>query len=384
MTSWLWVLPGALIWLAILALPWRAWGVRERLERDRALRGAPLDDVVVLMPARNEADCLPEVMSALARQGPGLKVVLVDDQSDDDTVAVAESAGLADLVVVRGEPVPEGWTGKVWAQSQARPHLDRAYTLLLDADVLLEPALVAALRAKLEATGAALVSLMVELSMRSSWERLLMPAFVYFFKLLYPFRLANAPGSSVAAAAGGCVLLRTRIIDEIGGFAALRDALIDDCRLARLVKDRRHRIWIGLTRSARSLRSYRGLGEIWNMVARTAYTQLEYSPLWLMLCVLVMVSAFVLPVAAVFAATPAVALAGASIWCAMALSYLPVVRFYGQGPGWALSLPLSGILYLAMTLTSALRYWRGERSRWRGRHYRVGPPGAAPRGPERT
>ena len=368
MTSTYWALVPALVWTAVLLAPWRAWSTRESLEADPRRNAESLNDVTVLIPARNEAASLRACLSKLAEQGPGLKVVVVDDQSVDATSEVLNAVAPGALVRVTGRPLPAGWTGKTWAQHQGEAHLDRPLTLLLDADIELAPGLVASLRHELRRRDAALVSLMVELSMSSVSEKLLLPAFIYFFKLLYPFRLCASRSSRVAAAAGGCVLLRTDVLRGIGGFEVLRDALIDDCALARLVKDRHHPIWLGLTHCARSLRRYR-LGDAWRMVERIAYTQLRYSLGWLLLCTALMGAAFVLPLwLLAVGETPAQWLAGWAL-LALVLSYCPTLRYYRLSPLWSLALPGVGVLYLAMTWSSALRYWRGERSRWRGRTY---------------
>jgi cellulose synthase/poly-beta-1,6-N-acetylglucosamine synthase-like glycosyltransferase len=206
-----------------------------------------------------------------------------------------------------------------------------------------------------------------------------MPAFVYFFKLLYPFRLSNAPADPyVACAAGGCILIETRALESIGGFASIRDALIDDCALARRIKRAGFRTWIGLTHSARSLRAYPSLASIWDMVARTAYTQLHYSTTLLGLCTAVMLCAFPAPLAAlVWAGWDAAMVAAVTLLMAM-VSYRPVLRYYGLGTAWALGLPVVACLYLGMTWSSAIRYWGGARSLWKGRRYAAdaGPAGA--------
>jgi hopene-associated glycosyltransferase HpnB len=224
-------------------------------------------------------------------------------------------------------------------------------------------------RAKQRESGAALVSVMARLRMESAWERLLIPAFVYFFKLLYPFRLSNGPGRWVAAGAGGCMLVERSALEAIGGFAAVRGALIDDCALARAIKGSGRRIWIGLSHGVTSHRPYRGLGPIWEMVARTAYTQLGTSPKLLLACTAVMLLAFWAPLAGALFGAGAPRTVAALGLAAMALSYQPVLRFYRRSPAWAAALPLIGTLYLAMTWDSALRCWRGERSRWKGRSY---------------
>ena len=255
---------------------------------------------------------------------------------------------------------------------RTRPFLERPLVLLLDADIALAPGLIGALRRKLREQRLGLVSLMAELSMRGLWERLLLPAFVYFFKLIYPFAIANSPSKRVAAAAGGCVLLETRALDAIGGFESLKGAIIDDCGLARRVKDAGFATWIGLTRSVTSHRRYRGLGDIWRMVARTAFTQLRYSWLLLGLCTLVMIVSFVCPVLLSLSEEPLIRSIAIMAWLAMWLAYVPTLRYYDIPAAWGILMPVVGVLFLAMTWDSARRYLNGERSTWRGRRYDAG------------
>lgn len=369
----LWALPGTLLWLGVLLAPWQPWRNRERLEADASLAD-DLADIAVLIPARNEAQAIGPTLKALAAQGQHLKIIVVDDQSSDGTAEVARRTGVAGLCLIPGQALPTGWSGKLWALEQGRFELDRPLTLLLDADIELAPGLVAVLRRKLRDEGLQFVSLMAALRMRAFWERLLLPAFVFFFRLLYPFRLANDPAwPRVAAAAGGCVLLETRLLADIGGFGALRAELIDDCALARRVKARGARTWIGLTHDARSRRAYAGLGSIWAMVARTAFTQLRYSVIWLLICTAAFAAAFWLPLVLLLAADgPDRALAVLAL-ATMVVSYVPTLHFYGLSPAWALALPLTATLYLAMTWDSARRYWGGERSRWKDRVYAARP-----------
>lgn len=372
-----WAIPALLAWIIVLILPWRPWGTRERLEADPARRDEPLRDVTVLIPARDEAQTLPRTLESLAHQGPGLDILVVDDQSGDGTGdvarAVAEASGITGLRVIPGATLPDDWTGKVWAQAQARPCLDRPMVLLLDADIALAPGMVATLRGRLTSERLGLVSLMAELPMSGFWERLLLPAFVYFFKLIYPFRVSNSPSPRVAAAAGGCVLLETEALDAIGGFASLRDAIIDDCTLARRVKDAGYGIWTGLTRSAVSHRRYSGLGDIWRMVARTAFTQLRYSWLLLALCTALMILCLLAPAVLAFSPDAATRTAAIAAWLLMWIAYLPTLRFYGVPVLWGLLMPLVGLLFLTMTWDSARRYLHGERSAWRGRRYGAHP-----------
>lgn len=371
-----WVVPGAVLWSAVLALPWRPWSTRERLEAGPAQPATDLGDLDVLVPARNEAPVVGTALRSLAAQGRGLRVVLIDDQSSDGTARLARAAGLEDLTVIGGRPVPPGWSGKVWALEQGRARLERPLVLLMDADIALAPGTLAALRSRLRERGAGLVSVMAELPMGGFWERLLTPAFIYFFKLLYPFGLVNAGSRRVCAAAGGCVLLEARLLEDIGGFGALRDELIDDCALAARARRAGYRCWIGLSRSVRSVRPRSGLRALWEMVARTAFTQLRYSALWLALCTLLMAAAFLAPLAGLAAGSAGTRLLAGATLAAMMASYLPVLRFYGRSPLWAPALPAVGMLYLGMTWHSALRYWRGTRSRWKDREYRRAPRAA--------
>ncbi|MGH8507169.1 MAG: glycosyltransferase, partial [Gammaproteobacteria bacterium] len=361
------LIPSYLIWIGILLAPWRPWRTDESLD---GAAGADVDlgDVTVLIPARNEAAVIQPTLNALARQGRGFRVVLIDDQSDDDTVAKALAADIDGLEILRGEPLPPGWSGKLWALEQGRVVVRSALTLLLDADIALQTGILAALRAKMKHEGNHLMSLMVELRMQGWWEKLLMPAFVFFFKLLYPFRLSNLPSNRyVAAAAGGCILVETRVLEAIGGFAAIKAELIDDCALARAVKVKGFKTWLGLTRSASSLRAYTSLASIWNMVARTAYTQLRYSLNLLLLCTGMMLLAFCVPAAGILAASGWDRVFSiVPIVLAMA-SYQPTLKYYQQSRAWALTLPIIGLLYVAMTWSSAIRYWSGERSQWKGR-----------------
>lgn len=354
----------------MLLLPWCPWRVREVLEATDIPSNVELSDVTVLIPARNEAATIATALRSLNGQGRGLKTVLVDDQSTDATVELALAAATHELLVIAGEPLPAGWTGKLWALQQGRAYLERPLTLLMDADIELASGMIATLRRTMQQQQIRFISLMAALRMQTLWEKLLLPAFIFFFRLLYPFHLSNDPTQRrVAAAAGGCILLETKLVDEIGGFAALRGALIDDCTLARRVKALGASTWIGLTHSVRSVRRYDSLAAIWNMVARSAFTQLHYSTAALLGCTAVFIAAFWLPLATLLLADlPAQTIAGLAT-LAMITSYLPTLRFYRLGSGWALALPLIGTLYLAMTWTSALRYWRGQRSRWKDRVY---------------
>jgi hopene-associated glycosyltransferase HpnB len=335
--------------------------------------------VVAVVPARNEAAVVGEAVSSLLRQDyPGrFSVVLVDDHSEDDTVARARAAAEREgagerLAVVAAGPLPPEWTGKLWALAEGVRRVEErgdAPELLLftDADILHHRANLAELAARLDSEGRDLVSLMVLLRCRSLAERFLIPAFVFFFAMLYPFAWSNDPRRGTAAAAGGCILLRLDAYRRIGGLAGLRGALIDDCALARAVKRSGGSIWLGHSDATRSLRAYPGVGDIWRMVARTAFTQLRYSPLLLAGTVLGLAITYLAPpLLVVFGGGIAAALAGAA-WLAMTLAYLPMLRFYGLSSLWGPLLPAIAFVYLAATIDSARRHWRGMGGEWKGR-----------------
>jgi hopene-associated glycosyltransferase HpnB len=368
------VLSGALLWLSVLLAPWRPWDTREFLDARSPIPEADLSDITVVVPARDEADLIEITLSSLKKQGRNLDVLLVDDQSTDGTTAAARRAGVPGLQIVDGRHPPEGWSGKLWALDQGFRLVNTPLVLLMDADIELRPGILSTARDLMVSKKVQLVSLMAALRMVNFWECLLMPAFIYFFKLIYPFRLSNSRRSSIAAAAGGFILLETRLLREMGGFEGLHGEMIEDCALARRIKSRGYTTWIGLSHSVRSLRTYPRLRAVWEMVARTAFTQLRYSPLLLGLCTFLLVVAFWVPVIGVALGSSLprhVAMIGLA---AMILSYLPTLGFFRLPMWWALTMPLIGFLYLGMTWTSAIRYWRGTRSRWKGRIYSKSEP----------
>lgn len=332
---------------------------------DAELPGA---DITALVPARDEAATIASTVTALANQSPDLRVLVIDDQSSDATADCARAAAPDRVEVVSGQPLPAGWTGKLWALEQGLERVATERVLLLDADIELRPGMLAALSAHQRAGDYALVSVMARLRMHGFWERLLMPPFVWFFKLLYPFALANGSRRRHAAAAGGCILTECRWLQAIGGFAGLKGAVIDDCTLAARIKHHGGRTWIGLTRGALSHRTYDRPGDIDAMVARTAFSQLRYSFALLLVCTLLMVATFWGPVAGLFGSA-AGRLAATGALALMVATYTPLLRYYGLSPAWSLTLPLAATLYLGMTWGSAIRYLRGVRARWRGRQY---------------
>jgi hopene-associated glycosyltransferase HpnB len=368
-----------LAWLYLLLLHGRFWLCSERLPADTAsLDRWPTAAAVV--PARNEEDTIAAVLASLAAQDyPGdLSVTLVDDRSSDATRAMAENVGSSRLTILSGEPLPKGWSGKLWAVDQGIRHALRTnaaveFIFLSDADIVHEPDTVRRLIAKATADRRDMVSLMAKLNCETAWERLLIPAFVFFFQKLYPFPRANDERARTAAAAGGCVLIRRDALERIGGIAAIRGALIDDCSLARAVKRAGGRLWLGLAEGTRSLRIYRDLAPIWMMVARSAFTQLRYSALLLVGTVFGMILLYLVPPLVLLTAllhgdAMAASLAGLA-WLLMAAAYLPTARYYRQPIALALTLPAAGLLYLGMTLDSARRHWWGRGSRWKGRDY---------------
>lgn len=365
--TWLWLtVPGAALWGGLLLLPWRPWMNREKLEAKAQGPLIDLSTVTVLMPARDEASVIGLSLAGLREQGRDLSVVVIDDQSSD---ATAENARRWGADVLDGTPLPVGWAGKLWALEQGLQRVRTPLTLLLDADIQLAPGMLQALLQHKRQHGLHFVSLMADLRRTTFWDRLLLPAFVYYFKLLYPFGLSNSRSTIVAAAAGGCILVDTDVLQKIGGFASLRDSLIDDCSLARHVKNAGFRTWIGLSRGVVSLRPYGALSSIHEMVARSAYTQLRYSPLLLVAVTLFFAIAYWIPLIAFLQAPAPANMVALFAMLAMMISYLPILYYYREPPYFALLLPFTGSLYLAMTWSSALRYFRGVRSNWRGRRY---------------
>ncbi len=341
--------------------------------------------VAIVIPARNEAAMLPRTLVPLLNQDyPGTcTIYLVDDQSDDGTGAIAqelatENSGVA-FQIIDSKPLPPGWTGKLWALHQGLAAAAASdYVLLTDADICHDRASLRYLVLKAKTEQRDLVSLMVQLRCESFWERLLIPAFVFFFAKLYPFSWVNRPDRATAAAAGGCSLVRRSALDEIGGIAALKDALIDDCTLAAKIKHRNcptnhHKIWLGLTTEIRSLRPYEDLASIWHMVARTAYTQLNYSPLLLLGTIVGMGLVYlVAPIGIIYSLiSQQWGLLGIAVttYGLMTISYYPTIQFY-RCPGiYALALPLIGLMYNLMTINSAWRHWQGKGGQWKGRSY---------------
>ncbi|HEV2242784.1 MAG TPA: glycosyltransferase [Streptosporangiaceae bacterium] len=383
-------------WAYLLAGHGGYWRTDQRLPAARA-DPAAWPRVVAVVPARNEAAVLPATLpTLLAQEYPGaFEVVLVDDESSDQTADVATLIGReaargglvgsaadgARLRVVPGRRPPPGWAGKVWAMDQGvRAVGDAAYVLFTDADIAYRPGTLAALVRAAEADDRALVSQMALLRADTRWERLLVPAFVYFFAQLYPFGRVNRPGGRTAAAAGGCMLVRRGALEAAGGLERIRGARIDDVALGRLLKRAAApaRCWLGLSTDVMSIRPYPDLSELWNMIARSAYTQLRYSPVVLTATVVGLLWLYALPPAAALGGLAWLAagggataawLAGAGLagWAVMTVSYLPMVRLYRLSPARAPSLPVIAMMYAAMTADSARRYYAGRGGQWKGR-----------------
>ncbi len=362
------------LWLGVLLQPWLPWLNREVFSLSAAqqnFHACDLSDITVLIPARNEALHIQQTLNAIAQQGQGLHVIVIDDQSQDDTYVKAKSSTVKHLTILKGQALPAAWSGKLWALQQGLAQVNSRYTLLLDADIRLIPGTIAALRDKMQAEHLQLISLMAALRMQSVWERLLMPAFIYYFKLIYPFALANNPHyTKVAAAAGGCIMVETAALHKVDAFNSVHDALIDDCTLAAKIKTAGYKTWLGLTHLAISQRQYNNLSSIWDMVARTAYTQLRYSPWLLLITTVLMLCMYWVPLLSILVAGSGLVTGMAClILLMMFISYWPTVHYYNVHPLWVFALPLTASLFLLMTWSSAIRYWRGQRSAWKGRQY---------------
>lgn len=383
-----WVACGALvIWLWLALFRGGFWRADQRLPR----RQDELNDwpkIAAVIPARDEAETIAQAVRSIVEQDypTDITIVVVDDGSTDGTADEARSVITSPTIidVIDGQPLPGGWTGKMWAVSRGIERAgklapDATYLLLTDADIEHAPDSLRRLVAKAEQEKLDLVSLMVKLRVQSAWEQILIPAFVFFFQKLFPFPRVNNPGRPEAAAAGGCMLVRRKALSRIGGVSRIRDRVIDDCALAAAIKPD-GAIWLGLAEVSHSLRGYDGLRGLWDMVARTAFVQLKNSYSLLFGTLLGMVILYLTPPLAVLVgvclADLRIFLPGLLAWICMIYLYLPTVGLYGT-PRWrAISLPVAALFYTAMTLDSAWRTWRGRGVGWKGRSY--GPPSSEP------
>ncbi len=379
-----------LAWLYLLTLHGGYWRTGHRLPPGGGGSGW-LDrppSLTAVVPARNEADILPACLPTLLRQDyqGRFSVIVVDDDSADDTAKVATELGAAfpnrELTVISARPTPPGWTGKVWAMAEGAQAVsaDTDYILFTDADIAYAPGTVARLAAAAAGGDYALVSQMALLRTGNGAEKLLIPAFVYFFAQLYPFSRVSRPRSRTAAAAGGCMLVGTSALTAAGGLAPIRDARIDDVALGKLLKRTGGQCWLGLTTDVLSMRPYDRLADIWDMVARSAYTQLRYSLALTAGAVLGLAWLYLLPPAAAVAGLALLAAGAATTWIAawlaaaglagwllMAASYVPMLRLYRLSPLRGPTLPLIAGMYAAMTADSARRHHRGRGGEWKGR-----------------
>jgi hopene-associated glycosyltransferase HpnB len=368
-------------WLFLVFARGFFWRADQRLGQHDLPTGESWPPVAVVIPARNERPTIGHaVTAALGQDYPGeLNVVVIDDHSDDGTgdEVMRAAAGSQNVHLVHAGRLPQGWTGKLWAQqngisyvAQYLPETD--YLLLTDADIVHPPVRMRGLIGKARSEGRALVSLMVALSCERPVERLLVPAFIFFFQKLYPFPWVNDPIRSEAAAAGGCILVDLKSLRESGGLEAIRGNLIDDCALAGQVKGVAP-IWLGLSTQSRSLRRYDTLSEFWTMVVRTAFTQLKYSWALVALTVLSMSLLYVVPPVILVGGLMVGAWGAASLAAAamalMLVAYAPTLHLYERSWTWGFTLPVAAVLYAAMTVDSARRHWLGKGGEWKGRTF---------------
>jgi len=375
-------------WGYVLLMRGGFWRAAERDDDADTVSRPPVGwpRVVAVVPARNEAEVISASVASLLRQDyrGAFEIVVVDDHSSDGTATLARvaaaTAGMADRLVVLSAPsLPEGWTGKLWALNCGTGYVDALpvppdYVLFTDADISYTPDALTTLVARARRDGLVLTSLMARLHCASFGERALIPAFIFFFRMLYPFAWVNRPENATAAAAGGCMLVQRRALNAAGGIAAVRGELIDDCALGRLLK-REGPIWLGLTNRARSLRAFRSVGEIRPMISRSAYAQLRYSPWLLIGTVLAIAVTCLAPPILVAGTTGAARLLAAAAWVLMALALQPTLRFYGVSRWWGIGMPVIAGTYLAFTLDSAFQHWRGRGGMWKGRVHSPAPNG---------
>ncbi|MHB8502451.1 MAG: glycosyltransferase [Candidatus Acidiferrales bacterium] len=366
------------IWLHLFFGRGWFWRVR-KLDADEVRIEPPENwpKIVAVVPARNEAETIGEVVTSLAKQDyPGLfSIVIVDDHSEDATAAIAsrisQEYGAEEKVrILTASSLPEGWTGKLWALNTgvASAQLDLpAFFWFTDADITHAPDTLRRLVTRADRDKLDLASLMVLLQAKRLPERALIPAFLYFFLMLYPPQWIADEDLDTAGAAGGCILLKREALERFGGFASIRGEVIDDCALAKATKRSGGRVWMGLTRKSQSLRVYGAWGELRDLIARTAFTQLRYSALLLLGTLLALGLTYVAPVILLLAHDETAKILGAAAWLLMALSFVPTVRFYRLSPLRAPLLPLTAMFYAYATLLSALQYWRGKGGLWKGR-----------------
>jgi hopene-associated glycosyltransferase HpnB len=360
-----------LIWIYLFLAHGRYWRSGPELP---AAAPPQFPQVDIVVPARDEALTIAAAIGSLLAQDyrGAFRVILVDDNSSDGTAALAAAAASTDkaagVQVITLRSKPAGWSGKLWALSQGIAAGQAPILLLTDADIVHDPRHLSSLVAKLLQSELHMVSEMVRLNCSSPAERALVPAFVYFFQMLYPFSRVNDPASRAAAAAGGTVLIRRDSLQRIGGIEAIKHALIDDVALARAVKASGP-IFLGHSALAASIRPYARFADIWHMISRTAFTQLRYSAALLMLTLLGLTVVWLVPAAAMVFGQGWARACGVAAFAIAAISYVPTLTRYGRSPAWSLALPLIAVFYMAATLGSAVNYWRGRGASWKSRAY---------------
>lgn len=374
-----------IIWLYMTFFHHGFWRRREFLPDSIAVTYKKRPSVISLTPARNEAALISESVSSVLSQSynGSFQSVLIDDSSHDDTSDIARKAAedlekSDSLTIIQAPELVKGWSGKLWALQTGLDHINGYESLpnyywLSDADIYHDPQTLARLVQQAEEKDASLVSLMVTLNCKGLWEKLIIPAFIYYFQMLYPFQAVNRPKSAHAGAAGGCVLIKREALDAIGGFHAIKDKLIDDCELGKAVKNKGYNIWLGHGIDSISLRGSSGLSDLWKMVTRTAFVQLNYSYIYLFCAILGMFIMYGVPVIACLygALTSQWILAGlgAAAWGLMALTYSPTLKAYKRRKIEALLMPMTAHLFMAMTLQAAWLHFRGSHSGWHDRVY---------------
>lgn len=366
-----------LIWIYLLFFRGMFW---REASRDLSPGGNLVADwpaVTAIVPARNEADVIAKSLQSLLSQDyPGpLSIIVVNDRSEDATgdivqQMIGKNLPSKDVTMLEGSERPEGWVGKMWALKQgwgaAQKHTHTSYYLFTDADIHHEPQVLRQLVALAEEKKLVMVSLMAKLSVVNWIERALVPAYIYFFMKLYPFAWIRNPRQSTGGAAGGCMLVKKEDFEKAGGIDTIQGAIIDDCALGIMMK-KQGAVWLSLAEHTTSLRPYRSWVEIWELIARSAFTQLHYSSILLSVAILGMFFTYLLPLILLASNTPLVKIAGILSYGMMVVSYLPILRYYRISPLWALALPLIALFFMGATLHSAIRYWRGIGIKWKGR-----------------
>jgi hopene-associated glycosyltransferase HpnB len=364
------------IWLYLILGRGGFWLSAERDDAPLPAVSGPWPKVAIVIPARDEADGIAACIGSLARQDYAgeCSIILVDDGSSDGTAAIArqaaaETGAAARLTIITGRALPAGWTGKLWAVRQgieAAAQLGPEYLMLSDADITYAGDVLSRLLARARGGSLVLTSLMVKLRCESLAERAFVPAFIFFFEMLYPFAWINAPRNKTAGAAGGCMLVEAAALEKAGGIDVIRNALIDDCALAAALKAHGP-IWLSLTERAHSIRPYPDIAEIRRMVVRSAYAQLNYSPLILLGCIAGMGLTYLAPPLIALAGSGAARVMGLAAWGLMAIAFQPTLRFYRVSPLWGIALPAIAFCYTLFTLDSGLQHARGRGGLWKGR-----------------